>query len=236
VTADGATLYVCEANDDAVDIIDVASAAVTGTIPLPAGSLAGWVVAVGSGDGEQVFVGSFGTNSVSVIDVPSNSITSTVTVPSPLGMSAAPDGLTVYVSNGWAVYAIARTALAPATPDSGSTGSAYSFALPANNASSFAVTGGSLPPGLTLDPATGVVAGTPLAAGTYPVRVAATGPFTVASRSYTFVVAAALAPTGTNPIPAVVLSVTLLVIGGAITLARRRSPRRRSSPNARARE
>jgi YVTN family beta-propeller protein len=235
VTADGATLYVSEGNADAVGIIDVASAAVTGAIALPAGSLASYVVMVGSGDGEQVFVGNFGTNNVSVIDVSSNSITSTVTVPGPLGMSAAPDGLTVYVAGGGGageVYAIARTALAPATPTSGSTGSAYSFALPANNASSFAVSAGSLPPGLTLDPATGVVAGTPQAAGTYSVQVAATGPFTVASRAYTFVVDATLAATGTNPIPIVVLSVTFLVIGGAITLARRRSPRRRSTPSA----
>ena len=56
----------------------------------------------------------------------------------------------------------------------------------------WAVTGGSLPPGLTMDPASGMVVGTPTTAGSYPVTVQVTDSSTptpeVASVSLTFTI------------------------------------------------
>ncbi|MDR7224981.1 IPT/TIG domain-containing protein [Aminobacter aminovorans] len=65
-------------------------------------------------------------------------------------------------------------------------GSAYSQTFSANGGVgpfSYAITAGSLPNGVTLDPSTGVLAGTPTAAGTFNVTVTATdaGSFTVAN-------------------------------------------------------
>jgi hypothetical protein len=63
----------------------------------------------------------------------------------------------------------------PALPD-GIGGTAYTQALLANGASgnvTWSIRGGALPSGLTLDPATGVISGTPLAAGAFSFTVRA---------------------------------------------------------------
>jgi len=83
----------------------------------------------------------------------------------------------------------------PALAD-GAVGAAYSQTVQATGTGplAFAVTGGALPPGLTIDPVTGVVSGQPTQAGSFGFTVQATGPGGAASRSYTVVTATGATP------------------------------------------
>ena len=72
--------------------------------------------------------------------------------------------------------------IACASPPAGVVGAAYSHGFPAtfgNPPYSFALVGGALPPGLNLNTATGVVSGTPLAAGTFSFTIQVTDSGTV---------------------------------------------------------
>ena len=103
-----------------------------------------------------------------------------------------------------------------ALPD-GTVGTAYSAPILATSESgaiTYAVTGGSLPDGLRLDPATGVLAGTPTSTGIASFIVAATNAFGTTERTLSVAIeaAAVIPPTGgsstaptdgatTNPAP-----------------------------------
>ena len=67
--------------------------------------------------------------------------------------------------------------IACGNPPGGTSGTPYSHAFPASSGTppyTFAITAGSLPPGLTLDPATGIVSGTPTVPGTFPFTIQVT--------------------------------------------------------------
>ena len=90
---------------------------------------------------------------------------------------------------------------ASGAPASGVAGTAYTFTLvgTGNPAPSFAATG-SLPAGLTLDPATGIISGTPTTAGTTTFTISATNAVNpAASAAYTLTVGAAAATLPADP-------------------------------------
>lgn len=85
---------------------------------------------------------------------------------------------------------IITPASCPAVLTQGSTGVSYTYTFTGNGGTTWAVTAGSLPPGLTLNTTTGVLSGTPTVAGTYTftIQLNATGG-TSASCSCTLVIA-----------------------------------------------
>jgi YVTN family beta-propeller protein len=103
VSPDGATIYVPNAYDDTVSVVDTATNTVTDTIAVEDGPL--WVAI--SPDGATAYVTHPGGvpddpsgHTVSVIDTATNTVTTTVTVGDvPLGLAVSPDGATVYVTN-----------------------------------------------------------------------------------------------------------------------------------------
>jgi hypothetical protein len=93
--------------------------------------------------------------------------------------------------------------VSPASLPNGTAGTPYSQALsasPAGGSYTAAVTSGSLPPGLNLNPGTGLLSGTPTTNGSYTFGVTATGfGGCTGSRSYTVVIGSGGCPTITLP-------------------------------------
>ncbi|OWK47361.1 beta strand repeat-containing protein [Fimbriiglobus ruber] len=113
--------------------------------------------------------------------------------------------------------AVTTTSIAPV-----STGAPYSQAIATTGGQgpdTFAVTSGALPAGLTLDPTTGVISGTPTTNGPYSFQVTATDSVgrTAASPTFAGTVTAPLAVTTTSVAPAstgVPYSQTIATTGG----------------------
>jgi hypothetical protein len=74
------------------------------------------------------------------------------------------------------VLPLALPLISSGTPPGGTVGTAYShtFVATANPAATFSVVGGALPPGLSINSASGVLSGTPTAAGTFLATIGAT--------------------------------------------------------------
>ncbi|QJU55552.1 putative Ig domain-containing protein [Herbiconiux sp. KACC 21604] len=116
----------------------------------------------------------------------------------------AENGVGVADSLDYAVVIAPATAVAPTitsgTPTAGTVGTKYSgFTITSSGspAPRFTVTSGSLPAGLSLDAATGSLAGTPTKAGRFAFTVTATNVAGQDSREYTMVIEAA----GPTPTP-----------------------------------
>ena len=89
---------------------------------------------------------------------------------------------------------ILPTITSSAPPASVPVSTAYSFQVTASGTApiTFSITAGTLPTGLTLDPATGIISGTPTTPGSYSYTVTATNTAGIASVSITQVVAAVI--------------------------------------------
>ncbi len=86
-------------------------------------------------------------------------------------------------------------------PPNGTVGTAYSYQITASNTpTSFGASG--LPPGLTINPATGLVSGAPTAAGDYGVTFLATNSGGTGAGSFTLTIIGAMTPPST-PVPAI---------------------------------
>jgi large repetitive protein len=130
----------------------------------------------------------------------------------------ATDGLGAIATRAYAVMINQAMVLNPPTLPAASLGSAYSVALTVSGGSgtnSFALSGGTLPAGIALDAATGVLSGTPTATGTFNFTATATDSLGVtAARSYVLAVNApvALGPV-TLPNPTVGTAYSQNVVG-----------------------
>lgn len=229
-TSAGPTAYVADVSDS-ISVINTATNTVTTTITLSAGTQPAQITA--APDKATIFVANQGTNTVSSIDTATNAITSTIPGNGfPTWVAVTPDGTTAYFTNlsvssvSYLPLAVLRAASAP----SGAVGTAYSFTLPSTNISSFAVTSGTLPAGLTLNAATGAISGTPTAVGSVTFAVTGTGVYTQRSRTYTLAVDSLLAASGTSVPPGVPLGAFGVVLLGLFLIRMRpRFGRRRAS-------
>jgi hypothetical protein len=106
------------------------------------------------------------------------------------------------------------------TPTAGSAGTPYSFRITsdASPTATYAVTGGALPTGLTLDPVTGLISGTPTTAGTFSFTITASnGSAPNSVVSYSLAIAnAQLAATGIDMAPLITGGALVLIIAGVL--------------------
>jgi hypothetical protein len=119
-------------------------------------------------------------------------------------------------------------------PPAGTVGKPYSFTVPASGSGfTYAVTGGSLPAGLRLDPATGKISGTPTAPGSSTLTITVTGGTGAADASYTITIGTAattgtgtgsqLATTGVDVQTPGMAAVAVILVGGILLVRRRRA-------------
>ncbi|MEO8101152.1 MAG: choice-of-anchor D domain-containing protein, partial [Betaproteobacteria bacterium] len=173
------------ANNANVSVIDTATNTVTTNIAVGASPRG---VAFNPA-GTFAYVANMSSNNVSVIDTSSNTVVATVAVgagPLPLGQFIVPA----------AVSLMPVTITSPA-PGGGSVAVAYSHSYSAVGTAPYnwSVLFGALPPGLALNPLTGVLSGTPTAAGVYAFSVQATnGASPVAFQNASVTIGAASAP------------------------------------------
>lgn len=196
---DGSVLLGTMRGANSVAVIATDSNSVTHTIPVGATPASISVTA----DGTRAYVANVNDNTVSVVDMGSYTVASTVAVGSaPRSVTTSADNRFAYVTDreDSTVSVIALDTFPVIVTEglpNGIEGGGYTATIVAEGSPSpvFAVTGGSLPGGLILDPATGEIAGSPVSAGSYAFTVTASssvsGIASASSREYRVVIAAA---------------------------------------------
>ena len=132
-------------------------------------------------------------------------------------------------SSVWSSTSVPQLTLSATSPANPTLGLAYSAQFSASGGVapySFSISQGSLPPGLSIDPATGTVSGIPISAGTFGFTVTLTdtsNPTQSVSAPVTLVVGAKLAATGADLRSQGLEGLGLLVLGfGLVAITRRR--------------
>jgi YVTN family beta-propeller protein len=208
VSPDDSTVYVTNNDDNTVETIDVASHLPTFTYHT--GFAGPYSVAI-SPDGANAYVTNNDAGTVSVLDTASKTVAHTIDVGTkPFGIALNALGDKGYVVNTGAadnegdsnVSVLSLTALATGTPAEATQGQTFTFAVPGSNVASYAVTAGTLPAGLTLDAATGIISGASSLVGQSTFTITGTGMANNSFHAYEISTIAApkpvLAATGTN--------------------------------------
>ena len=114
--------------------------------------------------------------------------------------------------------AVAAPVITSGTPPGGTVGTAYSFTVIASGSPTFSATG--LPPGLGIDPNSGVISGTPTTPGSFDATITATNAGGPTSANYTMVIAAAAVVATPTAVPTLsewgTIALSLLVAGAAV--------------------
>lgn len=224
---DGGSVYVGAMGSASIEVIDAAAGVLSSSIAMGFGP---YYVNITPDGAKLLVLFNGGANAgLYTVDLASSTVGPAIAVGvSATDLTAAPDSRTAYVASGTDVYVVDLDivpTLAPAlSAPSGALGTPYSFATARRGSPApvFALTAGALPPGVTLNTATGLVSGTPTAVGTSAFSITATSAAGSATVSYSVVVVAALAATGVVALPALALGLDLLVAGGLLLLLRRR--------------
>jgi hypothetical protein len=233
VSPDGSTIYVTNngdyrtPNSGSVSIVNALSLATSAP-------LTGYDKTVGiavSPSGSNIVFSSL--NRVTIVNTVTGAETGFDITGNLKGVAISPDGSSVFIANGSKPYppggsisVLPLAALQPATAAKTNVGTPYTFSIPSFNATSFSVTAGSLPTGLSLNTATGAITGTPTANGTTTFTITAVGELNSDIRSYSITVAPVLAATGLDrgAVPLIAgISLLLLTLGLLLRLARART-------------
>jgi YVTN family beta-propeller protein len=233
VSPDGSTIYVTNngdwstPNSGSVSIVNALSLATSAP-------LTGYDETVGiavSPSGSNIVFSSL--NRVTIVNTVTGAETGFDITGNLKGVAISPNGSTAYIANayepnppGGSISVLPLAALQPATAAKTNVGTPYTFSIPSFNATSFSVTAGSLPTGLSLNATTGAITGTPTANGTATFTITAVGELNSDIRSYSITVAPVLAATGLNSgaVPLIAgISLLLLTLGLLLRFARART-------------
>lgn len=174
---DGAHVYITSPLSQTMSVVDTATNTVVNTIPL---GFEGFNVGI-TPDGARAYVINPNGASISVIDLATNTVIETIAVGrSPRALAFTPAGTRAYVTNQddgtVSVIAVEIAPTLTGTAPSGAVGTPYAaaFDLTGRPAPTVTVTDGALPPGITLDPNTAELSGTPSIAGVFTFTLTAT--------------------------------------------------------------